>query len=114
MHWIITLIWLHFLSDFVLQTDRMALNKSSSNRWLFYHVATYTLPFAAVFPHQPLFVLLNGFLHFAIDYMSSRATKRSWEEKKRHLFFVEIGFDQALHLTCLVSTYVWIIERTVQ
>ncbi len=42
--WLITLlVWTHFIADSVLQTDKMALNKSKSNYCLFIHVAVYSM-----------------------------------------------------------------------
>lgn len=41
--WLLTLlVWTHLIADFVLQTDKMAFNKSKSNYCLFIHVAVYS------------------------------------------------------------------------
>lgn len=94
----IALVWLHFLADFVLQSDAMATRKSSSNPWLFRHVAVYSAVMLLV---GPGFALVNGVLHFAADFISSRVAKRMWEQGRRRQFFLTIGVDQALHLTAL-------------
>jgi len=101
---ILSLVWLHFVADFVLQTDKMAINKSSSHMWLVTHVVTYTLPFL-VFGWQ--FVLVNGVAHLLTDAVSSRLTSYYWKQTppNRHMFFVVIGADQALHLTALFLSY---------
>lgn len=112
------LIWTHFLADFVLQTDSMAKNKSSSNAWLGRHIAIYTatlnfiLGFYLLFSGKPTFsilnfwafCLINGAAHFATDYVTSRITKKLWAKQQVHNFFVVIGADQALHLTVLFLT----------
>lgn len=110
---LILLICVHTFADFVLQTDKMAINKSSSNYWLFIHVFIYSLcfcPFSIVLGWQggALLVLLSFMAHFCTDYVTSRMTSKLWKAGRRHAFFVVIGIDQALHLTALVLTYHWI------
>lgn len=107
------LIWLHFFADFVLQSDRVATNKSKSHYTLFYHVVIYSLPFSALFiffENGLTFVMLNAVLHYITDAISSRLTSRLYQAGKRHSFFVVIGLDQAVHMTCLFGTYVWIFQ----
>lgn len=99
---VLALVWMHTFADFFLQTDKMAINKSSSNRWMAIHVGVYSLVFVIF---SPLFALVNFILHFMTDYVSSRLTTRLWKSGERHWFFVVIGVDQALHMTALLLTY---------
>ena len=101
----IILIWLHFIADFILQTDKMAINKSSSNRWLGLHVSVYTVPF---FWFGWRFALVNGAAHFVTDWLTSRGTSYLWKKEERHWFFALIGLDQAIHMTTLFLTYRWL------
>lgn len=98
---LLTIIVLHFISDFVLQTEQMALNKSSSNYWLGLHCVIYGIPFLIL---GWKYALINAIAHFIIDYITSRITKYLWNKEKVHEFFVVIGFDQMLHMITLVST----------
>lgn len=119
MYFFIAIIWGHFIGDFILQSDKMALNKSKSNFYLFYHVTVYMMPFMICSAWIDTRVLIpwlvsNFILHFITDYISSRTASYYWNNNKRHQFFVTIGFDQAVHITCLVVTYVVFINDKIQ
>jgi hypothetical protein len=108
MNVILKLLVLHWFSDFVLQTDQMAVNKSKSNYWLGYHVLVYMIPFSLIFGWR--YALLNGAIHFIVDWNTSRVTSRLWTEKKVHYFFVVIGADQMLHAMTLLWTAHWMFH----
>jgi hypothetical protein len=99
------LVWTHFFADFfadfVCQTDKMATQKSSSFKWLTIHASVYTIPFL-IFGWQ--FALVNGVCHWITDAITSRITKRLWEAKEVHYFFVVIGLGQSIHLATLYLT----------
>jgi hypothetical protein len=106
LHILIALVLMHFVADFVFQTDKIAINKSHNNWILAKHVGLYALPFL-VFGVK--YALVNAVLHFATDYCSSRIASHFWSKDQRHWFFVTIGADQAIHMICLFTTYVWLI-----
>ena len=97
------LIAIHFVADFVLQSDWMARNKSKDNKALLLHVSVYSIPFMVLI--SPLYGVINGILHFGIDYFTSRLSGRLWARGEVHNFFVIIGFDQLLHALSLIGTY---------
>lgn len=108
---IIMMIFLHWLADFVCQSDWEAVNKSKNNLALVYHTAKYSVlwfPFMlTVIGGVPAlwFTLITFIAHTATDYVTSRVNARYWVQDKRHEFFVSVGFDQFLHYAQLIITY---------
>jgi hypothetical protein len=117
----------HFVADFLFQTDKMAINKSKSLIWLSYHSVVYALAFlitscitvmlSVIFPfllgHVILlpigFYIVNGILHFMVDYGTSKWTSHLWAKEDRHGFFCVIGGDQCLHMIILYLTAVFFL-----
>ncbi len=104
---ILIIIWIHFIADFVLQSSRVALNKSKSDKILLLHVSIYSIPFLYF---GIVYAIINGIAHFITDRITSRITAKLWKKKETHWFFVVIGLDQAIHLSTLLLTYVWLFE----
>lgn len=114
----LSLLVIHFVADFLFQTDSMALKKSTSNEWLALHALVYS---ACFLPFGLVFALITFVTHFWVDYYTSRCTSKLWfidlyeseecglmatvKDWKRHWFFVMIGFDQLLHFSILALTY---------
>ena len=128
---LLTLLSVHFVADFILQNDWMAINKS--RRWdaLTIHVVVYSMAFAVIFGVK--FGIITFLTHFITDAVTSRLTRRLyWLEPmpveymprdtvhrggrvlywdlddgrwhSRHWFFVVIGLDQLIHFYTLVWT----------
>lgn len=79
----VALLVTHFVADFVCQTHWQASNKSKDNDALGRHVASYTavLAVTSIILFGPdgatgSFVMVNGALHFATDYFTSRWSSR--------------------------------------
>lgn len=103
---IIYVLFLHWVADFVLQTDWMALNKSKCNKALTAHLAVYSLAMSVGLCYWGLsglwVVLINGVLHWITDYVTSRINAKLWAAEQRGWFFVMIGFDQFIHAATLI------------
>lgn len=118
----LAILTIHWVADFVLQSQWMASNKSKSFVALGAHVAVYT---ASIFVGMLLYLLLyfnsfalsfcliwalvNGILHFGIDAVTSRITSYLWNKKDVHNFFVVIGLDQLLHQFCLFISFMYLM-----
>lgn len=125
---VLIVILFHWIADFLLQTQDMAIQKSKSNYWLTQHIKAYMygmLPvtFVLIFlGHATLlgalaWWIINGILHWCTDYATSRWTSKLYAEQKFYTpnkyvkffnfpaFFSVIGLDQVIHYTCLFTTY---------
>lgn len=99
---VLFLILVHFVADFVLQSDWMAVNKSKSWKALLAHTAIYSACFLFV---GWKFALITFVLHTLTDAVTSRITSYLWQEQERHWFFVVIGADQLIHYWTLILTF---------
>jgi undecaprenyl pyrophosphate phosphatase UppP len=118
---IMTVIAMHWVADFVLQTDWQAKNKSKDNFALLFHVITYTICIflcgiffltneltAQNIKIWELWALANGVVHFAVDYVTSRINTYLWNKGRVHDFFVMVGFDQLIHYACLFGSLAYL------
>lgn len=112
---ILVILILHWIADFVLQTDWQAQNKSKNNLALTQHVFTYSMVWIGFSIVMAIATGNNAWswfgpitfvTHWITDYFTSRLNSRLWADKKVHYFFVSIGFDQVLHYTQLLLTYI--------
>jgi hypothetical protein len=114
---ILSIIFIHWFADFVLQTDWQAKNKSKNNKALLSHTWTYSLVwytigvfYAMSDPNYipwslTLFVLITFVAHTLTDYFTSRLNSKLWAKGDVHNFFVSVGFDQVLHYAQLFGTF---------
>lgn len=118
LNFILVILFGHWVADFVCQTDYMAQNKSRSWKVLAEHVVTYSVvlnlwliliyhgEYNIGFSTVPIanFFCLNFIGHFVTDAITSRITRRLYEAKQIHYFFVVIGIDQFIHYATLLYT----------
>ena len=122
------IIFIHWVADFVLQTDWQAQNKSKNNFALLSHTSNYSLvwllPMCLVFGKMKegattewivwttlYFSMITLVAHTITDYFTSRLNSKLWSAGKVHYFFVSVGFDQVLHYGQLFLTYYFLINR---
>ena len=108
----LTIMVVHFLAYFALQTDWQAKNKSSNDGALFFHCLTYSLVWLMM-----SFIILGSFwealgffaitliAHTFTDYHTSRLAKGFFDRKDFHNGFKIVGFDQVLHYLQLYFTF---------
>lgn len=106
----LSLLAVHTIGDFVLQTNWMATNKSKNSDALFAHTLVYSLCFL----HWGLvFVIITLITHTITDAVTSRITAylyanlndQHFYQPNSHWFFVVIGFDQLIHFATLAYAF---------
>jgi hypothetical protein len=109
-----SIIFIHWIGDFLFQTDYQAKNKSTSNKALTEHVFIYSMTFFffANFYiiitrnyYMELFPFITFGFHWITDYFTSRLNSKLWAKGDVHNFFVSIGFDQFMHYIQLILTF---------
>ena len=116
---VLTIIFMHYIGDFILQAEKWATNKSKSVSALIKHTLTYSLFmflmswvfFDFTVMNSLYFGVITFTLHTLTDYYTSRVVSKMFQENKygtpipnRGAFSV-IGFDQVLHYIQLFLTY---------
>lgn len=107
---LIYLFALHYLADFILQTNWMAHGKSKRFWPLFIHVLIYTTVFiggAALYTDIDSaiwFGVLNGVIHYIVDYFTSRLNSRLYQKENKRMFWIAVGLDQTLHYITILLT----------
>jgi hypothetical protein len=120
----LSLLVVHFIGDWLLQTNWQALNKSKNNEALTMHVLVYSLCFL---PWGLGFASFTFLAHWVTDYFTSRCGAKLWfidlytkegvetlgpgemfatvNMAKRKAFWIMIGTDQLIHFVTLALTY---------
>lgn len=111
---ILSIIFIHWVADFVLQFPKMKTKKSTNLFWLFTHILVYstTWLFIGFFIFKPdqvlLFTTVTFVLHFITDFLTSRWTAYLYKKDNIHGSFglmTIVGLDQFLHYAQLFITY---------
>jgi Protein of unknown function (DUF3307) len=117
LHEIFIILIVHWIADFILQTDADAKGKSTSFKHLLSHTSTYWLVWISVAISLSgfidlkigiLFSIITFFAHTITDYFTSKWVKKSFDKQDFHNGFVKIGFDQLLHYGQLFLTYYYL------
>lgn len=100
---LLSMILSHFITDFVLQSDKMVMEKNSKSwksAYLLLHILITFLT-ALFFTRNLIFSIFVSIFHYFIDILKVELTnKKKWNEIKR------LTFDQFLHiLSILISWY---------
>ena len=118
---IMSIILIHWIADFVLQTDKQAKGKSKNWSDLLEHTLSYSTVWLILGTFYSLttndvwngciFALITFIAHTITDYFTSRLNSKLWAKGDVHNFFVSVGFDQVLHYAQLFLTYYFLIHE---
>lgn len=113
---IFIILLIHWVADFILQTDKQAKGKSENWNALLDHTCTYSLFwfFAGLifssylndnYANIAMFTSFTFICHTITDYFTSRLNSYLWKRGDSYKFFISVGFDQILHYVQLFLTY---------
>lgn len=117
---VITILFLHFVADFILQTRYQAENKYYNINALVGHTLVYSLVVTVFITLTP-FMLITGWdkiitffvvtfmTHSITDAITSNVSRQFYKKQNMFSFWVTIGFDQFLHFVQLFVLYQWLI-----
>jgi Protein of unknown function (DUF3307) len=110
---LIYIFFLHWVGDFLFQTNWMATNKSHNFIALITHVSIYTLTLTlgTIIVFNFKFLLINFIAHGLTDFLTSKVTSKLWQRNDIHNFFVVVGFDQYIHAVTLILTVESILNK---
>ena len=109
---IIILILMHAVGDFFLQGSKLSRRKALKLPFLLEHVGIYTGLFIVLSPvilgltilQGIAFSLLNGGLHFVIDYYTGKF-KLKYIDTDESKYIVTVVIDHTLHIIILITSY---------
>jgi hypothetical protein len=129
---ILSIIFIHWVADFIFQAEEWAVNKSKSFRALVKHTTMYsfiwllvmvgfsvwgnhfggpTIEYLGWSEWMILFPVITFVFHTATDYFTSKIVSRKFDNNEYGSpipnlgAFTVIGFDQVLHYIQLFLTY---------
>lgn len=115
---IFLLLLIHWIADFICQPTLLANTKYKNFSSLLSHILIYfymsfylsiallSLPLSFI----TYFVAFNAAAHLVIDYFTSKVSHYYADKKNWYPFFCVIGFDQFLHTSLLVGSFVYCVE----
>lgn len=109
----------HYVADFVIQSQKSAENKSHSFRALWEHIFSYymfsiiaiVVPSLLISPTNTLnigwiyYVVCISSIHMLTDFFTSKFNTKMYKSKKTKLFWIGIGGDQLLHQIQIIYFY---------
>jgi hypothetical protein len=111
---------MHAIGDFFLQGRKLSNLKALKMNALLEHAGIYTLVFIVLSPlalgltflQGLAFSMLNGSLHFVIDFFTGKF-KQKYLNTNESKYIATIGIDTTLHILILVASYIYLFPETI-
>jgi hypothetical protein len=111
---------MHAIGDFFLQGRKLSSLKALKMNALLEHAGIYTLVFIVLSPlalgltflQGLAFSMLNGSLHFVIDFFTGKF-KQKYLNTNESKYIATIGIDTTLHILILVASYIYLFPETI-
>jgi len=101
---LVSILIIHYISDYIFQTRWIAENKSKSWMTCLFHAYLYSIPFLLLPTDSVMFCRLC-MLHFFTDLVTSRLSANYYKADNLKMFWIIIGLDQLLHIFQLLYIY---------
>jgi len=109
---------MHIVAGFFLQSKKISKMKRENKLYLFQHVGIYTLFFVIFSPvllnltllNGLEYSLINGVLHLIVDFTTGKF-KVKYSEKTNFKYKLIVFIDYTLHLSMLMSTYIFLFHK---
>jgi hypothetical protein len=119
MYAIVLLVFLHIVGNSVLTDDNLKKQKIHSVLHLLKHVGIYTLVFLICSPiflgltiiQALIFSLLNGFMHFVIEFFSIKIKLRYWIKDVYAVVIITSVLEHFLNLAILIGSYYYMFPQ---
>lgn len=117
----------HYIADFYFQSREIAMKKSHEIKALITHIMIYSFTLCIMIFLGLYFMgivsvihamqiaigvsLVNGLLHYLIDFVTSQMSTHFWKTKQTRNFWLTIGADQLIHTGLLIYCYAEMLEN---
>ena len=109
---------MHLVADFLLQGSYFSKLKATKFTYLLLHVLIYTALFIVLSPlllsltftQGLIFSGVNGGIHLAVDFITSKLKQKFWE-KNESFYVAIITLDAVIHITTLIITYIYLFPE---
>lgn len=102
------ILLMHYVADFLLQSQNVRKNKHDSLEEMFTHIGIYSVVMMCttwVLGLPPIWWAINVLAHLAVDFMTAPASHSFFSTEDYWWGMNIVGLDQLIHIFILIATY---------